>query len=194
MENSPPRKQLILREAAKLFREIGFVASNLRELAKRCGIKGGSLYYYFSSKQEILYTIMDFTMTELIDTVMAEVKKQPDPVEKLRVAIKRHIDFHLEYLNETYVTDNELRSLTEENHLAIVAKRDAYELAFRHIINEGIEKGIFDTENAKIITIGILQMCTGTSSWFRRDGQLTSEMIGDIYFNFTLNAILKERK
>jgi len=67
------RKEIIFREAARLFKEKGYNSSTLRGLANKAGIKGGSIYHHYSSKQEILYLIMEYTMTNLINRVQLAI-------------------------------------------------------------------------------------------------------------------------
>ena len=74
------RRDIIFREAARLFREKGYSGSTLRRLANRSGVKGGSIYHHYSSKQEILYTIMEQTMTNLINRVQLAIKDESDPL------------------------------------------------------------------------------------------------------------------
>ena len=54
----------LLREAARLFQKRGYMAFTLRELSKRFGVQGGNIYHHFSSKEGILYEIMDDTVTK----------------------------------------------------------------------------------------------------------------------------------
>ncbi len=183
--STSPRKALILQEAAHLFREKGYMASTLRELAKRSGVQGGSIYHYFSSKQEILYQIMDSTMASLLFNLKEIIRDEKDPVEKLKKAIRFHIEYHVKNPDETYVTDSEIRSITKGAYDRIVRKRSNYEKIFIQIIEEGIKSGGIIVNDVKLVAIAILQMCTGVSHWFKEDGLLSMEEIVDEYINFS---------
>lgn len=185
-----PRKRIILKEAASLFRIKSFEATTLRELAEHSGIKGGSIYYHFSSKQEILLNMMDFSMSELIFTVKEAVKNKKNSIEKLREAIKTHIEYHINNLDMTVVADSEIRSLTEENHRFIIQKRKKYEKIFSEIIEEGLREGVFHIKETKITTFAILQMCTGVSYWYKEQGSLNVQDIVDVYFDFIYAGVL----
>ncbi|MCP3921879.1 MAG: TetR/AcrR family transcriptional regulator [Desulfobacterales bacterium] len=182
--NKSPRKHIILKEAASLFREKGFMASTLRELAKRSGVQGGSIYHHFSSKQEILYQIMDYTMTSLIYKLDAEIKDIKDPLKKLRKAIKFHIEYHVTDTDETFVTDTEIRSLDNENLEKIQEKRSVYEGKFIKILNNGNSAKTMAISNTKIAAMAILQMCTGVSYWYKKDSHLKIDDITEQYVNF----------
>lgn len=185
-----PRKKMILAEAARLFRTKSYEAATLRELAKQSGIKGGSIYYHFSSKQEILYNVMDYTLTELTFRLREVEKNEMDVVKKLQKAIETHIVYHISNLNMTYVTDSEIRSLTNENYKDILKKRKRYENLFIKILDEGIKTGQFDIKDSKRTTYAILQMCTGVSYWYKEEGPLGVEAVVEMYSKFVYGGLL----
>jgi len=177
-------KEKILKEATKLFCEQGYAASTLRELARRSGVKGASIYHHFPSKQAILFQIMDETMSTLLQKLGEKVDQDINPQEKLRRAVSIHIEYHILFPEETAVTDSELHSLEGENYQTIVTKRDIYEKLFLRILTEGIEQKLFKLENVKLTCIALLQMCTGVSYWFKVDGPLTIHEVVDRYLEF----------
>ncbi len=175
------RKTIILREAARLFREKGYSGTNLRELAKSSGVQGGSIYHHFSSKQEILFQIMEYTMTILINKVQDTIKNEKNPFEGLRNAIRFHIEYHTIDTNETFVTDSELRSLEPANYKKIIAMRNKYEQIYIQLMKQGIESGEMNIDNVKLMVRALLQMCTGVSYWFKPNGTLTINDIAEKY-------------
>ncbi len=175
------RKTIIFREAARLFREKGYSGTTLRGLADRAGVKGGSIYHHYASKQEILYIIMEYTMTNLIHKVQAAIKEENDPLTRLKKAIMFHIEYHTIDTDETYVADAELRSLEPENHKKIVTMRDSYEMIYREILREAHDAGIIHVKNLKLASRALLQMCTGISYWYRPDGKLSISEIAEEY-------------
>lgn len=192
-DTNETRKQIILREAARLFREKGYNASTLRELAKQSGIQGGSVYHHFSSKQEILFQIMDVTMNGLRNNLEESIRGVDDPVEKLRKAIRFHIEYHVVDPDATFVADTELRSLENGNFERIAAKRREYENLFADILKDGVRAGVMTVGNVGLACKGILQMCTGVSLWFKPGGTLTIHEIAENYADFVCHGV-KGRK
>ena len=178
-----------MKESAALFREQGYEASTLRQIARMTGIKGGSIYHHFESKQEILFLIMDFTLGKLIDQVEAGVRDKDDPLDKLRAAIGIHMQYHVDNLDNTYVADTEIRSLTPDNHGLIMTKRKHYEKIFKDILTEAVQGRKAAIKNVKLTTFAILQMCTGLSLWFRRGGELTIDDVIDQYYQRIVSGI-----
>jgi len=190
VETRPSRKGIILREAARLFREKGYRASTLRELARRSGVKGGSIYYHFASKQEILYRIMDETLSNLLSGLEQETREERDPVRRLNRAIAFHIRYHLESQNETHVADTELINLEEDRRRRIVRRRADYEQTFSGIIEEGVRAGVMEVGSVKLAGIAILQMCTGVPYWFNEEGPLSVDEVVARYVDFIFWGVL----
>ncbi|MCP4105267.1 MAG: TetR/AcrR family transcriptional regulator [Desulfobacteraceae bacterium] len=187
------RKTIILREAARLFREKGYSGTNLRELAKSSGVQGGSIYHHFSSKQEILFQIMEYTMTILINKVQDAIKNEKDPFKGLCNAIRFHIEYHTIDTNETYVTDSELRSLEPANYKKIITMRDKYEQIYIQLMKQGIETGEMKVDNVKLTVKALLQMCTGVSYWFKPNGSLSISDIAEKYIKIFFWGIAKKK-
>lgn len=180
------RKITIFKEAARLFREKGYNGSSQRELADRAGLQGGSIYHHFSSKQDILYAIMEDTMRGLLHKVRRAVAEETSPLEKLKKAVRAHIEYHTEDRDETYVADAELRSLEEANYQQITRMRHDYEQIFRDIIDEGLQAGCMKVDDVLLATKALLQMCTGISYWYSPEGRKPIGEIADQYVELLL--------
>ena len=178
------RRLVILEQAVRLFRERGYLSTTLRKLASRSGIQGGSIYHHFASKQEILFEIMDRTMTRLIDKLEKKIASHTDPMEKLKEAIRFHIEYHVVDADETNVTDSELRYLEKDNYHRIVIKRKEYEEIFIRILKEGIDQEQLFIDNIRLTCKAIIQLCTSVSYWFKQDGPLTIQEVAEKYIEF----------
>ena len=190
MSDSISRREIILQEAAHLFREKGYPGANLRELARRAGIQGGSIYHHFASKQEILFQLMDHTMTDMIERLNERLALLRTPSEKLREAINFHVEYHVQGPDQTYITDEELRNLTPENYLKVVAKRDRYQKIIEEVMSAGkVEEG-WQLDEPKLYTRALIKMCAGVANWFKPDGSLSVKQICEAYLNLFRNGLL----
>ena len=188
------RKTIIFKEAARLFREKGYNGSTLRDLAKRAGVQGGSVYHHYASKQEILFMIMEYTLTMLILKVRQEIEGETKPLAKLRRAIQFHIEYHTVDTDETYVTDSELRSLDQSNYKKIVTLRNNYEMIFREIMEAGNAQGEMHIDDVKLASKALLQMCTGISYWYTPGGDKSIRDIADYYISLFFWGICREKQ
>lgn len=87
-----PRAE-ILRQAAQLFAQKGYVESSLNELARAMNYSKGAIYNYFSSKQEIYDAIIIYTLTGLYDSARAAVVDTDPPATRLRQFMVAHARF-----------------------------------------------------------------------------------------------------
>jgi AcrR family transcriptional regulator len=94
---SDSTRDAILEAAARIFHQRGYKATTLRDLANVCNLKAGSIYYYFSSKEEIVGEILDRGMHSLIDNVKAAAE-QAEPRNSYRAKIDAALRAHLRTL------------------------------------------------------------------------------------------------
>lgn len=192
-DDKTSRKQIILKEAARLFREKGYIASNLRELAKRAGIQGGSLYHHFGSKQDILFQLMDNTMTDMVTSLSTLLAETNDPEEKLRRLLRFHISYTVCGPDETYITDDELRNLNADNYLQIIAKRDAYQKLFEEVFQGGCQQKDWMVVDYKLVARAAIQMGTGVASWYRSGGPMSIDQISEHYAELLCRGLLPRK-
>jgi AcrR family transcriptional regulator len=190
MASLSSRREIILQEAAHLFREKGYPSANLRELAKRAGIQGGSIYHHFASKQEILFQVMDDTMSDMIAQLSSRLEGAQTAAEKLR----RMMHFHIEYVvtgsDRTYVTDDELRNLDPANYQKVVQKRDRYQNIIEDILTAGqVEEG-WQVVDVKLYARGLIKVCAGVASWYRPTGELSIAQVAESYIQFLCAGLL----
>ncbi len=184
------RREVILQEAAHLFREKGYPGANLRELARRAGIQGGSIYHHFASKQEILFELMDHTMTDMIERLSTELHDAPTPLDKLRRTVHFHIEYHVTGPDQTYITDEELRNLNPENYLKVVAKRDRYQKLIEEVLAAGKAEQNWQLDEPKLYTRALIKMCAGVSTWYKANGALSLSQIAEAYADLFCNGLL----
>lgn len=190
MNEGISRRDLILQEAAHLFRQKGYLGANLRELAARVGIKGGSIYHHFASKQEILFEVMDQTMTEMIERLSAALEGAGSPSEKLRRMVRFHIDYIVTGADRAYVTDDELKNLEPDNYRAVIAKRDRYQRLIEQILEEGQRQEGWRVPDVKLCSRALIKACAGVATWYRPDGPLDLAQIAEVYAELFCNGLL----
>ncbi|MGE4340579.1 MAG: TetR/AcrR family transcriptional regulator [Pigmentiphaga sp.] len=175
--------------AVELIATYGFKGFNLRELAKRCGIKAGSLYNHIESKEGLLLMLLQDVMNELLAEFDKQVSAADGPVAQICAAIKVHIHFHTHRRMEVIIGNTELRSLSQENYLLVTGLRDRYENKLRQIIATGVEQDVFHVLDVKAASFAIIAMLTGVGSWYHPGGSLDYEHLVDIHEQLVLNML-----
>ena len=183
-----PREAELLRVATRLFRERGFHATSMQDLAEALAMNRGSLYHYIDSKDDLLWTIVIDALDRLRDAVapaLAADRPGATPATRLRSAIAAHLAFAAENGDEMSLVQIELRALSPERRRALIAKRDAYEALWRGAIEDAIADGTLRMTDVRLAGIAILSACNWFTQWYRPDGPLSVERIasafGDLY-------------
>src|SRR5215831_4928751 len=93
----------ILRVAARIFAQQGFEATSIRDISRASEVSLSGLYYYFESKQHLLYLIQNTTFTIVVENLKARLQGRQDPIERLRLLVLNHIEYFLSHPNEMKV-------------------------------------------------------------------------------------------
>ena len=162
-------KRRILDAAAKLFREQGYAAVSLRAIARDSGMKAGSLYYHFESKEDLLVAILDQGILYVHAEVQAAVDALDDPDGRtlLATAVRAHLSSLLRQSDYTSANVRVFGQAPEIVRERARGTRRAYENLWDSILKRGRETGHFtndaDLDAARLMIIGALN---ATLDWF----------------------------
>ena len=134
------RKEQVIRKAAELFREKGYAASSMRDLAQKLGIEAASLYSHIKSKEEILINLCFDMAAEFRNSLDEVEKKNVKPSEKLKLGIIGHIQVMALDLTASAVFMNEHRHLSQPHLRDFLLLRINYINRFKTIIEEKIKE------------------------------------------------------
>jgi AcrR family transcriptional regulator len=125
----------ILRQAAVVFCERGYHQASVRDIARATGVSLAGLYYYFSSKERLLYLIQQHAFETILAQARAALAVAPaDPEERLRIFILLHLKYFLTHPNEMKVLTHEERALADKWRRGIHAiKKAYYQLCFDEV-------------------------------------------------------------
>lgn len=151
------RKSEIINVAARLFKEKGYSAVTVRDIAQAMNIKAASLYNHITSKQEILVHII-ITIAEEFTEVMEEVcQSETSAIAKIERIIQLHIDITLRDPDALACLNNDWMHLENESDLKYFLKmRSQYEENFRQIVKVGVQNGEILNRNPEVIIFSIL--------------------------------------
>jgi len=136
-----PREADLLTAATRLFRERGFHATSMQDLAEALGMNRGSLYHYIVSKDDLLWAVLTRGFDLLEARVLPVLESDAPPLERLSAGIREHLRVAADHADELSLIQIELRSLSRERRAEMIRRRDAYERLWRRTIEEGIADG-----------------------------------------------------
>jgi AcrR family transcriptional regulator len=175
--------------ACELFAERGYRGTSMKDIAEVLGVRASSLYNHVTSKQDILFAIMDKAMDRALTAQDEALTGVDDVAEQLQAATESLVLDFLRNPAEVTVCNTEVRSLEPANRSAIVAKRDCYAGRVRAIIAHGCQTGRFETADPALAAFAVLEMGNGAKSWFRPSGRLPDTYVARRYGDFALRVV-----
>ncbi|MFN3756602.1 MAG: TetR/AcrR family transcriptional regulator [Flavobacterium sp.] len=162
------RKSDIIISAARLFKEKGYSAVTMRDLAKELNIKAASLYNHIASKQEILVLIV-ISLAEEFTEVMNEIlESNVSNVDKIDRVIHLHVEISHRNPDALACLNNDWMHLTEDQLAYFLTMREDYEKNFIKIVEEGVAKGEFKALQPKVTAFTILSTLRTMYLWIER--------------------------
>jgi AcrR family transcriptional regulator len=179
----------VIDTACELFAERGYRGTSMKDVAETLGVRASSLYNHVTSKQDMLFAIMDKAMDRALNAQEEALAGVEDVSGQLRAATESLVLDFLRNPAEVTVCNTEVRSLDPANRDAIVAKRDRYASRVRAIIARGCEAGRFQTQNPQLASFAVLEMGNGAKSWFRPTGRYPDTYVAREYGDFALRVV-----
>lgn len=186
------RKEEIIRIAADLFKEKGYKAVSMRDIAQAMGIKAASLYNHISSKQQILSTLIMEVANEFTQGMKSVRKEGKSPLQKIQKLIELHIDITVNYSEGLAALNNDWMHLENDDLQDFLEMREAYEENFRSIIKDGIELGEIQSRHPEVILFSILSTLRTLYLWYQKRGKLDVNILKKDMVAVFLHGIVNE--
>jgi len=173
------RKEQVIRTAAELFKEKGYVATSMRDLAHALGIEAASLYSHIKSKEEILQSLC-FEMADQFRSSLSAVEEQDISFsQKLRKGILGHIEVMAKDLTASAVFMNEHRHLSDSHLKRFLLLRINYINRFKNIIDGGIAAGEFRNLDTKLAVMTLFSSLNWMPNWYDPSGIINPKELGN---------------
>jgi AcrR family transcriptional regulator len=187
--STPRRDQEVLSAAARVFHARGYADASVQHVADELGILKGSLYHYISSKEELLYRLLDETHGD-VSRILDEVSKgKSAPLDRLRLYVRRQVAYSLDNVERVAVYHHDLERLGDERRRDIVGRRRAHEDFVAGLIAEAQAEGDVDAdENARVLTRLVFGTMILTYDWFR-PGRDDPEQVADACAEFAIRGV-----
>ena len=169
------RKDVIVNKAATLFREKGYKAASMRDLAEAVGVEAASLYNHIKSKSELLHELVFSVANKFVlklDEIESESISSLDKMEKI---LRFHISEMINHYEEVYVSDREWKHLSDPYLSNYQNQRRVYRKRLAAIIEEGIRNKEIKAIDAPTVVLIFLHAVSGIESWHRSTKKITAE-------------------
>jgi AcrR family transcriptional regulator len=191
---TPPRDyqeklRHILSHAARVFSEKGFEGASIRDLSRSSGVSLSGLYYYFESKQKLLYLIQINAFKSILASLEQRLEGVQDPERRLRILIHNHVDYFLRHPVEMKVMAHEEDALEEPYRAESSAiKRRYYQIA-RQIFDDlqGSRPG--RRLNPRVAVLSLFGMMNWVYKWHNPKVDPQAEALGEAIAGIFLNGV-----
>lgn len=196
-EQQESGRDAIVRTATLLFGGRGYQGVSMRLLAQQLGITAPSLYHHFSSKEALLFAVLEDNQRDFLATTEdAVAKASSEPRGQLAALVASHVRYQIEKIEYARVYDRTflgmgplVEFLSDEQRDVMRALQRRHTENLRRIIQQGVAAGEFAVEDVSIAAFAIISMCDGVITWYRAEGRLTIEATADLYASMALGLV-----
>jgi TetR/AcrR family transcriptional regulator len=187
----------LLARAAALIAEKGFEATAIREVGREVGSSLAGMYYYFESKEELLYRIQQGTFASLLDAQEEIASRPGTPEERFRRLLRGHLAFFGSHPNEMKVCTYEIESLKGERFHALETLRRRYYRLMADVVGElmnGAGRGRAESARSRHVTLFIFGMLNWVFMWHDPPRDRPVEELGEEMLDLVLNGLRPGKK
>ncbi len=188
ISKSDKKITIIANTAARLFSSKGYVETSMEDVAAAAKISKGSIYYYFSTKDEILDYILSTFMDAVLENAGHDLQEIDDPEERIRIMILRHVTTYAGnmYLAKTLM--QEAHNLPAAKHRKIkVKEREYFGIVFGALASYLNDDA--DRDRLTVLTFNLLGMCNWLFSWYDPKKTIDPEQLARLIFDTFMNGL-----
>ena len=184
------RSEEVYAAALRLFREKGYHATSMQDIAAAVGLYKGSLYHYIDGKEELLAKVFERGMGALlaeVERIAADTRLAPSV--QLRQVVEAHVAAVATNLDALTVYLHEWRALAGDSLVNVRGQRERYTHLVAEIVARGVAAGEFRVPDVRIATLGLLGMCNWLCQWYSPNGRLSAREIGARFADMMLDGL-----
>src|ERR1700704_4462712 len=194
---APPlqsRRAAICRTGAQIFRDRGYDAPSVSDIAGALGITKAGLYHYFESKEALLFEITSYGLDRVRDEVILPARAMRDPEARLRQLVIRHARIATQGRGAIAQLVDEVRALPPPARKRVEERMRAYFDLVRDTMVELRSAGRLRNVDPTVATFSLIGTILWLPRWFRQNGRLSQEQVANEIANIALGGLLRSRK
>jgi AcrR family transcriptional regulator len=180
--------QSILRTSAAIFAEKGYHQASIRDIARATGVSLSGLYYYFRSKEELLFLIQEHAFGTLLADLLRLLEGVEDPHRRLRLLIENHLRYFIANMAEMKVLSHEADVLTGEMRTGVNAKKRSLTEVAMEILQQLQPNGEIDL---RVATFSLFGMMNWLYNWYRPDRDVDVSRLAEDMHRLFLGGFLQ---
>ena len=179
----------ILKSAAHAFKQLGYHGATLEQIAAALQMQKGNLYYYFRSKEDILFACHQYSVDRLLDVLETVERADLHPEQKLHRLLVSFVHTILDDLHGTALF-LDIKVLGPKYLRQAIARRDEFDRGLRRVIQQGVDWGVFDPEvDPKLLSFAMMGAVNWIPRWYSPEGTANSEEIAEQFARYLIAGL-----
>lgn len=189
--NSKKPKKTVFEVAAEVFHRKGYDNTSMSDVATAAGLTKAGLYHHVSSKESLLFTVLDSGLDFTESYVLKPLDSIADPLDRLKAMIDRHLRLVLEERNlEVTGLLHECKTLSASDRTRINRRKKEYVRMTTKLVGDVVKKYEVKDVNPKLAAFALLGMLNWTYQWYKPSGSSSREEIVETFQQIFLQGIL----
>jgi TetR/AcrR family transcriptional regulator, cholesterol catabolism regulator len=189
--DSEAKLQHILLHSAHVFAEQGFEGASIRDISRATGISLSGLYYYFESKQKLLYLLQKSAFNSILERLQGRLVSLDDPESRLRALVQNHIEYFLSHPNEMKVLSHEEEALDPPFRDEVAAIKRRYYALARQIFDDVAATGLSEGLKPRIAVLSLFGMMNWVYKWHNPKTDPSAKELTDAIVGIFLHGVRK---
>jgi AcrR family transcriptional regulator len=165
----------VLKTSAAIFAEKGYHSTSIRDISRATGMSLSGLYYYFKSKEELLFLIQDYCFSTVLEDCRKLIANVDDPVRSLKLMIENHLNYFVNNMNEMKVLSHEANSIAGDLFRKVNAKKRQYVDLLIALLQEIAREHRVEGVDIRVAAFSLFGMMNWIYNWYnpRKDVDVT---------------------
>ncbi|HSB10353.1 MAG TPA: TetR/AcrR family transcriptional regulator [Blastocatellia bacterium] len=171
----------VLKTSAAVFASKGYHSTSMRDISRATKMSLSGLYYYFKSKEELLFLIQDYCFGTVIGDCRNLLAGVEDPISRLKLLIENHLNYFVNNMNEMKVLSHEANSISGDLFRKVNSKKRQYVDLVMNLLGEIANDRKVEGVDVRVATFALFGMMNWSYNWYnpRKDldvAELSSQM------------------
>jgi len=156
----------VLKTSAAVFADKGYHSTSMRDISRATKMSLSGLYYYFKSKEELLFLIQDYCFGTVIDDCRRLLEGVDDPVRRLKLLIENHLNYFVQNMNEMKVLSHEADSISGDLFKKVNTKKRQYVNLVMNLLGEIARENRAEGVDIRVATFSLFGMMNWIYNWY----------------------------
>lgn len=156
----------VLKTSAGVFADKGYHSTSMRDISRAAKMSLSGLYYYFKSKEELLFLIQDYCFSTVIDDCRRLLEGVDDPVRRLKLLIENHLNYFVNNMNEMKVLSHEANSISRDMFRKVNNKKRQYVDLVMNLLGEIARENRVDEVDIRVAAFSLFGMMNWIYNWY----------------------------